>query len=171
MFDNVWAKSIKSALRLSLQKIKLKRQGVIIYPYTVFSDIVFKGTAIIEPYCRLIGDSKIIIGDHLYMNAGCHLLGEITIGKDVMIGPKTVIWGRDHGMERGMVMRCQPHYKLPISIGNDVWIGANVTILMGVNIGNGVVIGAGSVVTKDIPDFGCAVGNPARVIKYRNLCV
>ena len=54
-----------------------------------------------------------------------------------------------------------------IIIGNDVWIGYNVTIMGGVRVGNGAVIGANSTVTKDIPPYAIAVGNPARVIKYR----
>ncbi len=54
-----------------------------------------------------------------------------------------------------------------VIIGNDVWIGDNVTILPSVKIGDGVIIGAGSVVTKDIPDYSIVVGVPARVIKYR----
>jgi virginiamycin A acetyltransferase len=57
--------------------------------------------------------------------------------------------------------------KKPLNIGHDVWIGTHVVILRGVTIGNGAVIGAGSVVTKDIPDFAVAVGVPAKVIKYR----
>ncbi|MEM5668362.1 CatB-related O-acetyltransferase [Bacillus cereus] len=52
-------------------------------------------------------------------------------------------------------------------IGNDVWIGANAIIMRGVSIGNGAIIGAGSVVTKDIPAYAIAVGNPAKVIKMR----
>lgn len=62
-----------------------------------------------------------------------------------------------------------PYYKNPrqIIIGHDVWIGYGVTILGGVKIGNGAVIGAGAVVAKDIPPYAIAVGNPARVIKYR----
>ena len=52
-------------------------------------------------------------------------------------------------------------------IGNDVWIGKNALILGGVNIGNGVVIGAGSVVSKDIPPYAIAVGNPIKIIRYR----
>lgn len=54
-----------------------------------------------------------------------------------------------------------------ISVGNDVWIGHNVTIMGGVTIGNGAVIGSGSIVTKDIAPYAIAVGNPAKVIKYR----
>src|SRR5690606_8606697 len=52
-------------------------------------------------------------------------------------------------------------------IGNDVWIAANAVVLRGVTIGNGAIVGAGAVVTKDIPPFSIAVGNPAKVIKYR----
>lgn len=132
-----------------------------------FIDRYFESEAVIEPYCRLSGDPKIIVGDNFYMNAGCHILGEITFGNNVMIGPKTVIWGRDHGILKDKLMREQPHSKLPIIIGNDVWIGANVTVLKGVTIGNGAVVGAGSVVTKNIPEYAIVVGNPARVVKYR----
>lgn len=53
------------------------------------------------------------------------------------------------------------------TIGNDVWVGYGATILSGVTIGNGAVIGARAVVTKDIPDYAIAVGNPAKVIRYR----
>lgn len=62
-----------------------------------------------------------------------------------------------------------PNDKLdkPLSIGNDVWIGANVTVLRGIRIGDGAVIGANSLVNKDIPPYAIAVGNPAKVIKYR----
>ena len=54
-----------------------------------------------------------------------------------------------------------------ITIGNDVFIGANVTILDGITIGNGAIIGAGAVVTKDIPDYAIAVGCPIMIIRYR----
>jgi phosphonate metabolism protein (transferase hexapeptide repeat family) len=54
-----------------------------------------------------------------------------------------------------------------VVVGNDVWIGHNVTVMGGVSIGDGAVIGSGAIVTKDIPPFAIAVGNPAKVIRYR----
>lgn len=161
-------KSIKNHLRIVFEKWRLKKQGVLIYNNTTFSAVEFKGTAVIEPYCRLVGDSKIHIGNNFYLNAHCHLLGEINIGSDVMIGPKTVIWGRDHGMKTDKPMGSQPHQKAPIDIGNNVWIGAQVTILKGVRINDGAVIGAGSVVTKHVPENAVVGGNPAKVIRYRS---
>jgi acetyltransferase-like isoleucine patch superfamily enzyme len=68
----------------------------------------------------------------------------------------------------GVAMKGQTHRKAPIHIGDDVWIGANVTILKGIRIGSGAVVGAGSVVTRDVPDLAIVVGNPARIIRYRN---
>lgn len=161
------AKNIIQALRFWVKRIHLRSKGVVIYHGTVFNGVEFRGSAIIEPYCRLSGDPLITVGNNFYLNSGCHLLGEITIGDDVMIGPKTVIWGRDHGTSLGTPMRKQAHNRQPIIIGNDVWIAANVTILKGVKIGSGAVIGAGAVVIRDIPELAIAVGNPARVIRRR----
>ena len=161
------SKTFKNSIRLFFEKLLLKRNNVIIHNNCVWSGVKFAGNAVIEPYCRICGDPLIKIGYNFYMNAFCHILGEIEIGNNVQIGPKTVIWGRDHGINKGAQIRTQDHIKKMIIIGNDVWIGANVTILKGVVIGDGVVVGAGSVVTKDIPENSIAVGNPARVIKVR----
>jgi len=161
------AKNIRTKTLIFIKRILLKRQGVKIYHHSVFLGVRFKGKATIEPYCRLVGDPSIQVGDNFYMNVGCHILGEIIIGDDVIIGPKTVMWGRDHGTACTELIRKQPHIKESIIIGNDVWIGANVTILKGVHIGDGAVVGAGSVVVKDIPAYSIAVGNPAQVVKLR----
>ena len=55
------------------------------------------------------------------------------------------------------------------NIGNDVWIGANSVILKGVNVADGAIVGAGAVVTKDVPEYGIVVGNPAKLLKFRYL--
>ncbi len=161
------SKSFKNSIIFFIQKQLLKRKGVIIHNNCTFGGIEFKGKATIEPYCRLSGDPIITVGNNFYMNADCHIQGEISFGDDVMIGPKTIIWGRNHGVLKERPMRKQPHIKDPILIGDDVWIGANVTILKGITIGNGAVIGAGSVVVKDVPEYAIVVGNPAKIIKYR----
>jgi maltose O-acetyltransferase len=145
----------------------LKRKGVLIHNNVTFWKTEFLGKATIEPFCRIMGDPQVVFGNNFYMNAGCHLLGEITIGNDVLIGPKTIIWGRDHGIQKGELIRFQKRVKAPINIGDDVWIGARATILKGVTIGNGAIIGAGAVVTKDVPENAIVVGNPGKVIKYR----
>jgi acetyltransferase-like isoleucine patch superfamily enzyme len=161
------SKTLKNRITLEINKLMLQRKGIIIHHNSVFSAVEFKGKAVIEPYCRIFGDPKITIGENFYMNANCHMQGEITIGNDVLIGPQTVIWGRDHQMAKGKPMRLQEHIRKHITIGDDVWIGAHATVIKGVNIGSGAVIGAGSVVTKDVPRYAIAVGNPAKVIRYR----
>lgn len=150
-----------------LKKIPLRLRGINIGSHCEFYRTEFRGTAVIESGCRICGNPKIVIGNHFYMNADCHILGEIVIGDDVQIGPKTVIWSRDHGMKKNDLIRKQTHISAPIKIGNDVWIGAHVCILKGVTIGNGAVIGAGSIVTKDVPEYAVVTGNPGHVIRYR----
>ncbi len=90
--------------------------------------------------------------------------GPVTIGDYVMIGPNTMISTVNHPMTP---MGRRKHLAIvkPVKIGNDVWIGGNVTILPGVTIGNNVVVAAGAVVTKDVPDNTLVGGVPAKVIK------
>lgn len=90
--------------------------------------------------------------------------GLVTIGNRVLFGPFVSIFAATHEVEV-QSRRDGIEYAKPVSIGDDCWIGGNVTIMPGVTIGKGCTIGAGSVVTKDIPDFSVAVGSPARVVK------
>ena len=87
----------------------------------------------------------------------------VNIGDYVMIGPNTLISAVNHPMTP-MGRRKHLAIAKPVNIGNDVWIGANVTIVPGVTIGNNVIIAAGAVVTKDVPDNTLVGGIPARVI-------
>lgn len=161
---------ISAALPMAFKRIYLRFFEVQVSNNCKLQKVRFLGKATIEPYCRICGETEagITIGNNFYMNAGCHILGEIYIGNDVLIGPKTVIWSRDHQISRSELIRKQPYLDKRIVIGDDVWIGANVTVLKGVEIGNGAVIGGGSVVVNDIPEYAVAVGNPAKVLKYRN---
>jgi acetyltransferase-like isoleucine patch superfamily enzyme len=120
-----------------------------------------------EDYCRFIADPRIIIGKNFYANAFCHVLGEITFGDNVLLGPRVVIWGRDHGLRKDTLIRLQPHISKKIVIMDDVWIGAGAIILKGVTIGTGAVVAAGAVVTKDVESYSIVAGVPAKKIKER----
>lgn len=87
-----------------------------------------------------------------------------------MIGPNLVIECDNHIYDKiGETMFQNRHLRSikGVTINDDVWIGANVTILPGVTIGEGAIIGAGSVVTKNIPEYSICVGNPCKKIKDR----
>jgi acetyltransferase-like isoleucine patch superfamily enzyme len=93
---------------------------------------------------------------------------KIHIGKGVMLAPNCALYCYDHGIESGKPIRKQKlTSKGPIIIGDEAWISVGATILSGVTVGNGAVVGAGAVVTKDVPNNGIAVGNPAKVVSYR----
>lgn len=106
------------------------------------------------------------IGHDTFINHNAYLMdgGGITIGHHCFIGPNCGMYTAVHPLlakERNMGLE----KALPITIGDNCWIGADVTILPGVTIGSHTVIGAKSVVTKDIPDHVVAVGNPCRVLR------
>jgi maltose O-acetyltransferase len=117
-----------------------------------------------------IGSGRnISIGDNSGIGVNAFLSGAISIGKNVMMGKDVMIIGTNHEFLRTDLPMIEQGLQAnrEIKIGDDVWIGARAIILSGVSIGSGVIIGAGAVVTKDIPDWAIAVGNPARVIRYR----
>lgn len=90
---------------------------------------------------------------------------KVSFGDNVLIAPNCSFYTAGHPLnviERNKWLE----YAYPITIGNNVWIGGNVTVLPGVRIGDNSIIGAGSVVIKDIPANVVAVGNPCKVIKH-----
>jgi acetyltransferase-like isoleucine patch superfamily enzyme len=130
----------------------------------------------------LLGD-RYQIGEHTYGKPRVIDRGEMVslrIGKYCSISTQVIIFlGSEHRMDwvstypfpylwkEASSTKGHPFSKGDVIIGNDVYIGYHVTILSGVTIGDGAAIGAGSVVTKDIPPYAIAAGNPAQIIRYR----
>lgn len=145
-------------------------------PNEILKDLlgnVEEGVWIEKPFFCDYG-KHISIGKNTFINYNCTLLdcNKITIGKNVLIGPGTGIYTATHPTnykERlNLNKEGQAPYKtyaLPVKIGDNVWIGGNVSIMPGVTIGDNSVIGAGSVVTKSVPNNVVAAGNPCKVIK------
>lgn len=114
-------------------------------------------------------DSEVSIGDRSGLGVNCSIIGPVTIGKYVNMGPDVIIYTRNHAHGRtDITMQEQgfEEYK-PVTIDDDVWIGGRVIILPGVHIGEGSIIGAGAVVTRDVLSYSIAAGNPARTVKNR----
>ena len=107
---------------------------------------------------------KIFLGHGSYFNRYTMIDAHerIEFGKHCMIGPYCYFTDGDHQSEPGKKLRLQPMVTAPITIGDDVWIGAHACVLKGVTIGEGAVVGAGAVVTRDVPAYTRVVGIPAR---------
>lgn len=106
-------------------------------------------------------------GENLYINYNCVIfdVAKVVIGDNVMFAPNVAIYTAGHPIHPEM-RNTGYEYGIGITIGDNVWVGGNTVINPGVHIGNNAVIGSGSVVTKDIPEYAVAVGNPCRVIRY-----
>jgi acetyltransferase-like isoleucine patch superfamily enzyme len=111
---------------------------------------------------------EISIGSDSTVNPYAVVRGRITIGDGVRIGAHTSLLAFNHGSSRtDQPIFRQPHTARGITVGDDVWIGSNAIVLDGVTIGAHSIIGAGAVVTKDVPAWSIAAGNPARVLRDR----
>jgi len=135
-----------------------------------FNNFVLGNDSTIEDFTTInngVGD--VLIGDRVRIGMSNVLIGPVTIGNDVMLAQNIVLSGLNHGYEDiNIVPHKQPVTKKKITLEDEVWIGANSVVVAGVTIGKHSVIAAGSVVTKNIPPYSVAVGNPARVIKQYN---
>jgi len=149
-------------------------------PSTGFGVLASARLSMLQEIIGHIADSEIIIEPPLNIDYGCNIsLGArfysnfnltildcslVTIGDRCMFGPNVSIYAATHEAEV-QSRRDNVEYGRPVVVGDDCWIGGNVVILPGVTIGRGCTIGAMSVVSRDIPEFSVAMGQPARVVK------
>lgn len=108
------------------------------------------------------------LGKGVYVNSCSTWIDTCTIdiGARTLIGPNCSFYSGNHPLDPFLRNGTRgPEAGKPIKIGEDCWLGGNVVVLPGVTIGRGVTVGAGSVVTKDVPDFVVVAGNPARVLR------
>ncbi|MFP2902435.1 sugar O-acetyltransferase [Corallococcus sp. 4LFB] len=123
------------------------------------------GTWIEPPFSCDYGE-HIRLGERVFMNFQCVILdcNTVTIGDDVSFGPGVQVYAATHPLDPDERIK-GPELGRAITIGSKVWIGGGAIICPGVTIGEGSTIGAGSVVTRDIPPYVFAAGNPCRVIR------
>lgn len=139
--------------------------------------------SILNAYSRLKTNVEFrdsILGDYSYVSSNS-IVNMTEIGKFTSIGPGCYIglWEHDTDVSThsfylyessGEFVKGYSNYKkdkIKTFLGNDVWVGANVSIKKGVKIGNGAIIGSSAVITKDVEPFSIVVGNPAKLLKYR----
>ena len=113
---------------------------------------------------------KLRIGNNSGLGLNCHIPNGSIIGNDVMMGPNCFVHERNHRFsDTSIPMRLQGYTEnKPLIIDDDVWIGQDVTIMVGRHIRKGSIIAACSVLTKDFPEYSIIGGNPAKVIRNRN---
>lgn len=128
----------------------------------------------INGHFEAIYGKHISFGNDDFINGNCFFQDSnlITFGDRVIVAPDTKFYCGQHALDatkrfgtRADGSRYLITYTKPISVGNDVWIGGNVTVIGGVHIGNNVIVGAGAVVVKDVPDNSVVGGVPAKVIE------
>ncbi len=147
--------------------------------HTVGRDCVVSRLAAVHP-------DRLSLGDRTTVAAHAHLSGDLVLGADCTVNVSTVVRGTVRlgdavriggqtsllGFDHTTADLTEPIFRQPLSsrgitVGDDVWIGSHVVVLDGISIGSHAVVGAGSVVTRDVPDWAVVVGNPARVVRDR----
>lgn len=127
--------------------------------------------SMISSSARFFHGENVEIGARTNINRRCMLwagkYSKITIGNDCLTGPGVKVIASMYDVKGVDLIRSYPQFEKDVIIGNDVWLGANVVVLPGVQIGDGVIVAAGAVVTKNIKDYSVVAGVPAKIIKSR----
>ncbi len=135
-----------------------------------FNNFVLGEDSTIEDFSTVnngVGD--VIIGNRTRIGMSNVLIGPITIGSDVMFAQNVVLSGLNHGYEDiNLPPSLQKVETKPITIEDQVWIGANAVVTAGVTVGKHSIVAAGCVVVKDVPPYAIVGGNPGRLLKQYN---
>ena len=145
------------------------KQRGIQHPFKgIAGDNLGENSSVMAPISGAAFD-HIKIGNNVFINSNILLMarGGITIEDDVMIAGNVQLLSNNHDEYDRQILICKP-----ILIKKGAWIGAGVSILPGVTVGKYAIVGAGAIVTKDVPDYGVAVGTPARIVNTldKNQC-
>ena len=164
-------KQTKEELELAAHYAKLVHQFNHAEPFSeewwslqreIFKDKIGEGSRVMSPLTA-VRPNQVTIGKNVVVMNGCLMMsaGTITIDDNVQIAANVQLISNNHDPYERNVITCKP-----VHICKGAWVGAGSTILPGVTVGKYAIVGAASVVTKDVPDYAVAVGNPAKVIKY-----
>ena len=142
--------------------------GVFVSPEATVSckSLALGDGTVVASEAQLGGD--VAFGADCTVNAGATVRGKVTAGDGVRVASHAQVIGFNHGFDDPEVpIFKQPHHSRGVSLGDDVWIGANAVVLDGVAVGSHAIVAAGAVVTRDVPAWAIVGGNPARVIRFR----
>lgn len=164
-------KQTKEELSLAAHYAKLVHRFNNAEPYSeqwlslqqeIFKGKIGEGSRVMSPLTA-VRPNQVTIGKNVIVMNGCLMMsaGTITIDDDVQIAANVRLISNNHDFYNRNVITCKP-----VHICKGAWVGAGSTILPGVTVGKHAIVGAASVVTKDVPDYAIAVGNPAKVIKF-----
>ena len=125
----------------------------------------FQGLVLLSPFTCDYG-SNVSFGKDCFVNINCYFMdgAKISLGNNVFVGPSTGFYTANHPLDferRNIGLE----KALPITVGNNVWFGANVNVMPGVTIGDGSVIASGTVVTKSVPNNSLVAGVPGQIVK------
>lgn len=152
LFNLFSALKVKMINRKWLKELR-KKNVVICFPFYILDKSKF------------MPDTNVYVGPGAWMS----LFGDFHIGSGTIIGPRLKVHTANHNYESDMLPYNGDVLVKNVSIERNVWIGADVTLLPGIKIGEGAVVGADSCVTKDVPPFAVVGGNPAKILKYRDI--
>ena len=131
-----------------------------------------KKSARIHATASIRNAHNVYVGENSHINHQCCIWAgdksKIVLGDNLLMGPGVKMFAGNHGTKKGIPMNQQPREEKDIIIGNDVWLGAGVVVLGGVEIADGVIVAAGSSVTRPIKEENAIIGgNPAEIKGYR----